>query len=73
MSNPPNYMTFVRKAGTKLDGASNFKAWKKRIDPVLKENEVMQFVEGNVPVPDKNDAQEVAKYYKGEIRVQKIV
>lgn len=49
-------MISIFKEGNKLDGASNFKAWKKIINLVLKENEVMQFVEGNVPLPDKHNA-----------------
>jgi len=54
-------MRFVCKEGNRLDGASNFKAWKKRIDLVLMENEGMDFVLGKVPEPDKNNAQAVEK------------
>lgn len=54
-------MRFVCKGGNKLDGASNFKAWKKIIDLVLIEDEVMGFVLGKVPELDKNNAQAMEK------------
>ena len=71
MSQAPTQMT--SKEGNKLYGASNFKAWKNRIHLVLKENYLMIFVEGKAPTPAKNNAQEVAKYDKGEIRAQIIM
>lgn len=60
------------KEGNKLDGASNFKAWKKRIDLVTIENEVMDYILGKVPKPNKDKTQEVVKYNKGEVRAHRI-
>lgn len=60
------------KEGNKLDGASNFKAWKKRIDLVPIENEVMDYILGKVPKPNKDKTQEVVKYNKGEVRAHRI-
>ena len=72
MSQPPSQLAFICKEGNKLDGASNFKVWKNKIDLVLIENEVMKFFEGNILVLDKNNAKGVAKYNEGEVRAQRI-
>ena len=61
MSNP---MEFMCKERNKIDGASNFKTWKNRMDLVLKENDVMKFIQGKVPAPYEDNAQEVDKYEK---------
>lgn len=63
---------FARKATSWL-GASNFLAWKKRIDLNLTENEVMEHVKGPITKPPKEDAQALARYMKGEVRAQKIL
>jgi hypothetical protein len=36
------------KSENKLDGASNFRAWKKRIDLILAKNKVMDIVKGKI-------------------------
>lgn len=61
-------MTSFCKEGNKLDGSSNFQAWKKIIDLVLLENEVMDLILGKVIEPVKDKTQEWAKYNKGEVR-----
>jgi hypothetical protein len=37
-------MTYSMKSENKLDGASNFKAWKTRIDLILTKNKVLDIV-----------------------------
>jgi hypothetical protein len=39
------------KSENKLDGASNFIAWKTRIDLILAKNKVMDIVKGNIVKP----------------------
>ena len=46
-------MATFRKERNKLIRSTNFLAWKKRIDLALTENEVMEYVLGEVVVPDK--------------------
>jgi len=65
-------MSFCKESN-KLVGASDYLAWKKRIDLNLIENEVMDQVKGSITKPRKEDAQALAKYMKGEVRTQRIV
>ena len=44
-------MTSFCKEGNKLNGSTNFQAWKKRIDLILVENEVMEYVLHKVVEP----------------------
>ena len=37
-------MNYSMKSKNKLDGASNFRAWKKRIDLILAKNKVLYIV-----------------------------
>lgn len=55
MSNIFEQMVLSCKEGNKPEGASNAKAWKKRIDLVLEEHKVLKSVQGNVHQPDYND------------------
>ena len=41
-------MTNSMKSENKLDGASNFKAWKKRIDLILAKNKVLDILKGKI-------------------------
>jgi hypothetical protein len=41
-------MTNSMKSANKLDGASNFRAWKTRIDLILAKNKVLDIVKGNI-------------------------
>ena len=61
-------MTSYCKESNKLVGSSNFLAWKKRIDLILIENEVVGHVKGLVFELLKEEAQALAKHIKGEIR-----
>jgi len=54
-------MTTFCKESNKLVGSTNFLAWKKRIDLVLIENEVMEYIHGEVTQPDKEKTQELAR------------
>jgi S-adenosylmethionine synthetase len=44
-------MTYSMKSENKLDGASNFRAWKTRIDLILAKNKVLDIVKGNIVKP----------------------
>jgi hypothetical protein len=41
-------MTYSMKSENKLDGASNFRAWKARIDLILAKNKVLDIVKGKI-------------------------
>ena len=45
------------KGENKLEGASDFRSWKNRIDLILKKNKVLDLVKGNVkkPTEEAND------------------
>jgi hypothetical protein len=44
-------MTYSMKSENKLDEASNFRAWKTRIDLILAKNKVLYIVKGNIMEP----------------------
>jgi hypothetical protein len=44
-------MTYSMKSENKLNGASNFRAWKTRIDLILAKNKVLDIVKGNIVKP----------------------
>lgn len=48
------------KEENKLEGAPNYKAWKKRIDLILEKNKVLDLVKGKVKKP-KNESSDVEK------------
>jgi hypothetical protein len=41
-------MTYTMKSENKLEGASNFRAWKTRIDFILAKNKVLDIVKGKI-------------------------
>lgn len=58
----------------KLGDSSNFAAWKIRLEEILDENDVLEYVEEKVPVPLKNAlATGKSKYKKGELKANKIL
>lgn len=66
-------MDLICKQGNILDGASNFKAWKKSIDLVLEEYLISQYVQGKVSKPCDDDDNDVkARFRKGEVKAQRI-
>jgi putative lipoic acid-binding regulatory protein len=44
-------MTYSMKSKNKLEGASNFRAWKTRIDLILAKNKVLDIVKGKIMEP----------------------
>ena len=52
---------------------TNFLAWKKTIDLLLKENELLEHIKGNITVPAKEQTHALAKYNKDETRAQRIL
>ena len=72
---PPSEYTsmYFCKESNKLVGTNNILPWKKRIDLLLKENELLNHVKGNITIPAKENTQALAKYNKGETRAQRII
>jgi hypothetical protein len=46
------FMTYSMKSENKLEGVSNFKAWKIRIDLILAKNKVLDIVKGKIMEPE---------------------
>ena len=44
-------MTYSMKSKNKLEGASNFIAWKTRIDLILAKNKVLDILKGKIVEP----------------------
>ena len=44
-------MTYFMKSENKLEGASNFRAWKTRIDLILSKNKVLYIMKGHIMEP----------------------
>jgi len=51
-------MTYSMKSENKLDGASNFKAWKIRIDLILAKNKVLDIMKGKIVKPEFEEGKE---------------
>jgi hypothetical protein len=51
-------MTNSMKSENKLEGASNFRAWKKRIDLILAKNKVLDIVKGKIVKPEFKEGEE---------------
>ena len=73
MSPSENKSMSFYKESNKLVGNNNFLVWKKRIDILLKENELLEYVKGNITAPAKEQNQALAKYNKNETRAQRIL
>lgn len=65
-------MSFCKESN-KLVGTTNFLAWKKRTNLLLKENELLYYVKGSVTILAKEQTQTLAKYNKDETRTQRIL
>lgn len=61
------------KERNKLVGALNYLTWKKIIELILTEQEVMKYGTRGITEPKKYKTQELAKYKKGEVRAQRII
>jgi putative lipoic acid-binding regulatory protein len=51
-------MTYSMKLENKLEGASNFRAWKTRIDLILAKNKVLDIVKGKIMEPQFEEGKE---------------
>jgi hypothetical protein len=51
-------MTYSMKSKNKLDRASNFRAWKTRIDLILAKNKVLDIVKGKIVEPEFEEGKE---------------
>jgi hypothetical protein len=51
-------MTYSMKSKTKLEGASNFRAWNTRIDLILAKNKVLDIVKGKIVEPEVEEGKE---------------
>ena len=51
-------MTYSMKSENKLDGASNFRAWKTRIDLILAKNKVLDIMKGKIVKPEFEEGKE---------------
>jgi hypothetical protein len=69
-------MTYSMKSENKLDGASNFRAWKKRIDLILAKNKVLDIVKPEFEEGKEKEPQNVAameKFKDSDINVMSII
>jgi hypothetical protein len=51
-------MTYSMKLKNKLEGASNFRAWKTRIDLILAKNKVLDIMKGKIMEPQFEEGKE---------------
>jgi hypothetical protein len=51
-------MTYSMKSENKLEGDSNFRAWKTRIDLILAKNKVLDIMKGNIMEPQFEEGKE---------------
>jgi hypothetical protein len=51
-------MNYSMKSKNKLEGASNFRAWKTRIDLILAKNKVLDIVKGKIMEPEFEEGKE---------------
>eukprot|EP00253_Pinus_taeda_P014515 PITA_14515 len=56
-----------------LDGNSNYIAWKDRMEAVLEDNGLKDFVDREIPKPTSTNAQELAEWKKCVARVRRII
>jgi hypothetical protein len=74
-------MTYSMKSENKLDGASNFKAWKTRIDLILAKNKVLDIMKGKIVEPEFEEGKEkksqnvavMEKFKDGDINAMSII
>jgi hypothetical protein len=74
-------MTYSMKSENKLDGASNFRAWKTRIDLILAKNKVLDIMKGKIVEPEFEEGKEkepqnivvVEKFKDGDINAMSII
>jgi hypothetical protein len=64
-------MVNTLKIEDRLEGETNFWAWKARILLLLEENDLKEYVEGVVPSP--TDPQELATHKKKEVKAKRVL
>jgi hypothetical protein len=55
----------------RLEGATNFRAWKARLILLLEENDLREYVE--IVISDPNDPQELATHQKREMKAKRVL
>lgn len=68
-----SHLSSLCKERNKLIKAVNYLAWKKRIDLILTEQDVMGYVTGEIIEPRKDKTQELERYKKWEVRYQRTI
>jgi hypothetical protein len=74
-------MTYSMKSENKLDGASNFRTWKTRIDLILAKNKVLDIMKGKIMEPEFEEGKEkepqnivvMEKFKDGDIKAMSII
>ena len=74
-------MTYSMKSKNKLEGASNFRAWKTMIDLILAKNKVLDIVKGKIVEPQFEEGKEkelknistMEKFKDNEINAMSII
>jgi hypothetical protein len=66
-------MTYSMKSENKLEGASNFKAWKTRIDLILAKNKVLYIMKGKTVEPQFEAEKEKEKFNDNDINAMSII
>jgi hypothetical protein len=69
------------KLENKIDGASNFRAWKRRIDLILAKNKVLDIMKGKIVEPEFEEGKEkepqniavMEKFKDGDINAMSII
>ena len=56
-----------------LDGSSNYIAWKDRMEVVLEDNGLKDFIDQKIPKPGSTNAQELAEWKKCVARARLII
>jgi hypothetical protein len=64
-------MVSTLKVDDKLDGATNFRAWKARLLLLLEENDLKDYVE--MVIPNPNNPQELAAHKKREVKAKRVL
>lgn len=68
MSSPENIKISFWKESNKLVGTVNFLGWKNKIDLLLKENELLDYIKWCASVPTKEKTQALANFNKDETK-----
>jgi hypothetical protein len=56
-----------------LEGSSNYIAWKDRMEAVLEDNGLKEFIDNDIPKPPTSDAQDLAEWKKCVAKARRII